>query len=153
MILLVCPKHAKTQFSIPIIKTYTSGIAPRTWEDELGDWMRDFFNSHSEIVPAQNLKPLAEGIVLLHPFINFTNDAFILTFNHDLYSYNVGAFDKVVAVADLLSFGVIKIISSTKDIIKLGTYAQRTPRAAYLINKFTTSYSIGITIKNGYERE
>ena len=137
----------------PVIHTYTSGIAPRTWEDELGDWMRDCFNSHSETVSAQNLKPLAEGVVLLHPLINITNDAFILTSNHDLYSYDVGAFDKVVAVADLLSFGVIKTISVTNDIIKLGIYAQRTPKAANIINKFTTTYSIGITIKNGYERK
>lgn len=78
-------------------------ITPRTWEDELGDWMRNFFNSHSEIVFSQNFKPLAEGAVLIHPVIGLTNDVITLSTDNDIYGNDVSPLDKGIAIVDLLS--------------------------------------------------
>lgn len=105
--------------------------------------MRDFFNSHSETVSAQNLKPLAEGIVLLHPFIGLTNDIITLSADNDIYGNDVSSLDKGIATIDLLSFGVSKITGTTTVIGK----------TASATNMFTTVISAISTTVNGFLNE
>lgn len=83
------------------------GCESRSWEDKLGDWMRDTFNSHSEIKEAQNLQPIAEGIALTNPVIGITNEVLKISTGDDIYGNNVRTTDNgtnavtnVRAVAD-----------------------------------------------------
>ena len=97
----------------PIIKTYTSGIIPRTWEDELGDWMRNTFSSHSEIKEAQNLEPIAESLVVFTG-AGIINDIKILTLNRSLFDKNVTVYDKGLSAVSLVSFGTMGILTTIK---------------------------------------
>lgn len=114
--------------------------------------MRNFFNSHSEIVSAQNLKPLAEGIVLLHPFIGLTNDIITLSADNDIYGNQASSLDKGIATVDMLSFGTSKVITAISTTTKLGTAATTIGKIASGINIATMLYSSYNTIKNGYEK-
>ncbi len=90
----------------PIIKTYTSGITPRTWEDELGDWMRDFFNSHSEELTANRLRPWAAGFAVATPGVSLANSAKTLISGYDLFGNKAIAIDYCLSILDITTFGV-----------------------------------------------
>ena len=91
----------------PVKYVDPDGMEQRSWEDELGDWMRDTFNSHSESQEAKNLQPIAEGIALTNPVIGITNAVLKISTGDDIYGNKVRTTDNgtkavtnVRAVAD-----------------------------------------------------
>ena len=90
----------------PIIKTYTSGVTPRTWEDELGDWMRDFFNSHSEELTANRLRPWAAGFAVATPGVSLANSAKTLATGADLFGNRAEIVDYVLSTLSITTFGI-----------------------------------------------
>ena len=103
----------------PVRYVDPDGRESRSWEDKLGDWMRDTFNSHSEIKEAQNLQPIAEGIALTNPVIGITNEVLKISTGDDIFGNKVRTTDNgtkavtnVRAVADFCE-GISDVCDAT----------------------------------------
>lgn len=103
----------------PVKYVDPDGMEQRSWEDELGDWMRDTFNSHSESQEAKNLQPIAEGVALTNPVVGVTNAVLKISTGDDIYGNKVRTTDNgtkavtnVRAVADFCE-GISDVCDAT----------------------------------------
>ena len=126
------------------------GMEQRSWEDELGDWMRDTFNSHSEIQEAKNIQPIAEGIALTNPVIGITNEVLKISTGDDIYGNKVRTTDNgtkavtnVRAVADFCE-GISDVCDATA--VGLAVTGVGLPAAGAFAKAGTVSDGINIGV-------
>ena len=136
----------------PVRYVDPDGMEQRSWEDELGDWMRETFNSHSEIQVAKSLEPIAEGAVLINPVVGLANDVITISTDNDMFGNQASSLDKGIATVDMLSFGVSKIATTKRAISYLGKTAT-IENVSKRVNKSTTFLSLGKILYDGYEKQ
>ncbi|MCQ2335640.1 MAG: RHS repeat-associated core domain-containing protein [Paludibacteraceae bacterium] len=101
----------------PVVLIDEDGCESRSFDDKVGDVLRDVTGMHSEIQEAKSVQPLAEGAALLNPVIGIANNV------------------------KTLATGAEKVVSAIGS-----ACASKIEKVADAVNKITTFVSAGLTI-------
>ncbi|MCQ2335635.1 MAG: hypothetical protein MJ010_00415 [Paludibacteraceae bacterium] len=132
-----------TKEQIRLFNNYISNNS-RSFDDKVGDVLRDVTGMHSEIQEAKSIQPWAEALTVFTG-VGLINDAITLCSDKNLFGEPVSTADKVLSAIDLATFG-------TASALKIMNKAEKVANVADDINLVNNILTAGKTIKNGYEK-
>ncbi|MCQ2335637.1 MAG: RHS repeat-associated core domain-containing protein [Paludibacteraceae bacterium] len=128
----------------PVVLIDEDGCESRSFDDKVGDVLRDVTGMHSEIQEAKSVQPLAEALTVFTG-AGLINDVVTLCSDKNLFGEPVSTTDKVLAAVDLATFGTASTLKFMNKVEKVANVADN-------LNIGNNVISFIKTLRDGYEK-